>query len=43
MYYDLCLEFRPVSLKSGTVVCYDIIKLTYLPVAPYGFAGALFC
>ena len=28
--YVLCLELRPVSLKSSIVVCYNIIKHTYL-------------
>jgi len=26
--YVLCLKFRPVSLKSSTVSCYNITKLT---------------
>jgi len=27
--YVLCREFKPISLKSATVVCYNIITLTY--------------
>jgi len=32
MFYVVCLEFRPISLKSSIVVCYvyNIVKLTYL-------------
>ena len=27
---ELRLQFRPISLKSSIVVCYNIVKLTYL-------------